>query len=357
VSYESILQERTPDEFRGRVFAAFEFVTNAAFLCGALFAGWLGSRLGIRLSYVFSGVVFLCAALICRAILPGSSARGLRAFVVGFDRTQTEPAQAGVAEGNMAEADVDEEETDAELLSENEDDLPAAESPAAPTTHVDPVVEAIIEALTDPAPQVRRRAAVELGQLRVTGAIPGLSRAFDDPDPLVREAVVRALASMPAAGVEPALVQALADRDEDVRSAAADHLVLRRSDAVVAALGAALDSPTLHDGALQVLMRIGPEWFGHDLSSLQPERRRGALEALAEMGGPAATDAVVHALTDPEPGIRVRAVELAGRLGDPAANAHLERAVDDPTPEVATAAREALAMLASMEQGTVLAPG
>src|SRR5205807_4477213 len=51
VSYESVLQERTPDEIRGRVFAAFEVVTNAAFLTGAFLAGWLGSHLGVRTSY------------------------------------------------------------------------------------------------------------------------------------------------------------------------------------------------------------------------------------------------------------------------------------------------------------------
>src|SRR5205085_9570949 len=65
VSYESVLQERTPDEFRGRVFAAFQFVTNVAFLSGAFLAGWVGTRFGIRLSYIFSGALFFCGAILC----------------------------------------------------------------------------------------------------------------------------------------------------------------------------------------------------------------------------------------------------------------------------------------------------
>src|SRR5439155_10406574 len=84
VSYESVLQERTPDQFRGRVFAAFEFVTNVGFLTGAFLAGWLGSHLGVRLSYVFSGTIFMAAALVARGTLwhgrPGAR------VLVGFER-------------------------------------------------------------------------------------------------------------------------------------------------------------------------------------------------------------------------------------------------------------------------------
>src|SRR5436305_4265633 len=61
VAYESVLQERTPDKYSGRVFAAFGVVTNAAFLTGAFLAGWLGS-ISVRASYVFSGAVFIAGA-------------------------------------------------------------------------------------------------------------------------------------------------------------------------------------------------------------------------------------------------------------------------------------------------------
>src|SRR6266513_766011 len=50
------------------VFAAFQFVTNIAFLSGAFLAGWLGTHYGIRLSYVFSGVLFLFGGILCRMV-------------------------------------------------------------------------------------------------------------------------------------------------------------------------------------------------------------------------------------------------------------------------------------------------
>src|SRR5437588_668467 len=91
VSYESVLQERTPDEFRGRVFAAFQFVTNVAFLSGAFLAGWLGTHYGIRLSYIFSGALFFYGAILCRVLLGGGRAR--KAVLVGFG-AEAEPAPA-----------------------------------------------------------------------------------------------------------------------------------------------------------------------------------------------------------------------------------------------------------------------
>ena len=68
VAYESVLQERTPDKYRGRVFAAFGVVTNAAFLTGAFLAGWLGS-ISVRASYVFSGAVFIAGAAVAGILL------------------------------------------------------------------------------------------------------------------------------------------------------------------------------------------------------------------------------------------------------------------------------------------------
>ena len=83
VSYESLLQERTPHDFRGRVFAAFQFVTNIAFLSGAFLAGWLGTRFGIRMSYVFSGGLFLLGGILCRMVLVNP--RPGKVLLVGFE--------------------------------------------------------------------------------------------------------------------------------------------------------------------------------------------------------------------------------------------------------------------------------
>ncbi|HYH27169.1 MAG TPA: MFS transporter, partial [Actinomycetota bacterium] len=42
IAYDSLLQERTPDRFRGRVMAASEAVFQAAFLAGVSLSGWFG---------------------------------------------------------------------------------------------------------------------------------------------------------------------------------------------------------------------------------------------------------------------------------------------------------------------------
>jgi MFS family permease len=69
VCYESLLQERTPDEVRGRVLSASEAVLDAAFLGGVGLAAWLGSELGPRGAITAAGTVFLLAALLSRVLL------------------------------------------------------------------------------------------------------------------------------------------------------------------------------------------------------------------------------------------------------------------------------------------------
>jgi MFS family permease len=69
VSYESLLQERTPDEFRGRVMAASEAVLDGTFLAGVSAAGWLGTSFGIRGAYAISGGAFLLTAVVSQLLL------------------------------------------------------------------------------------------------------------------------------------------------------------------------------------------------------------------------------------------------------------------------------------------------
>jgi DHA3 family macrolide efflux protein-like MFS transporter len=69
VSYESLLQERTPDAFRGRVMAASEAVLDGTFLAGVSAAGWLGTSLGIRGAYAISGGAFLLTAVVSQILL------------------------------------------------------------------------------------------------------------------------------------------------------------------------------------------------------------------------------------------------------------------------------------------------
>jgi predicted MFS family arabinose efflux permease len=70
VSYESLLQERTPDGLRGRVFAASEAVLDGAYLAGAFAAGFLGAWLEAPGAFVVSGTLLLAAALLARLTIP-----------------------------------------------------------------------------------------------------------------------------------------------------------------------------------------------------------------------------------------------------------------------------------------------
>ena len=76
VFYESLLQERVPDAIRGRVLAALEAVLDGAFLVGALAGGLIGQRLGVRVAFAGSGILFLGAAMLAR-LAPRRSAAGV----------------------------------------------------------------------------------------------------------------------------------------------------------------------------------------------------------------------------------------------------------------------------------------
>lgn len=96
VSYESLLQEHTPDAFRGRVLAASEAVLHSAFLFGALLAGTVSGVIGVRGVYAASGVLFLAAAGTCYALLvqrpfPG---RLLEPRAIGFSLRYFERVEA-----------------------------------------------------------------------------------------------------------------------------------------------------------------------------------------------------------------------------------------------------------------------
>jgi MFS family permease len=74
VSYESLLQERTPDEYRGRVFAATEAVLDAAYLGGAAAAAVLASLLPVSAAFAVSAAILFLAAVLARVLLPGPRA-------------------------------------------------------------------------------------------------------------------------------------------------------------------------------------------------------------------------------------------------------------------------------------------
>ncbi|MBI3648515.1 MAG: MFS transporter [Actinobacteria bacterium] len=70
VSYESLLQERTPDALRGRVFAATEATLDVAYLLGAAAAAFLGRVMDVPSVLALSGLLLVVGALASRMLLP-----------------------------------------------------------------------------------------------------------------------------------------------------------------------------------------------------------------------------------------------------------------------------------------------
>ena len=63
VAYESLLQQRTPDRLRGRVFGAAEAVLDVTYLVGAVAAGAIGASLGSRTGMAVAGGAVLAAGV------------------------------------------------------------------------------------------------------------------------------------------------------------------------------------------------------------------------------------------------------------------------------------------------------
>jgi MFS family permease len=70
VSLDSLLQERTPDEVRGRVFSALDAVVYGSYLLGALLVAEVGSRLPVSTAFVAIGVGFLAVGLLALRLIP-----------------------------------------------------------------------------------------------------------------------------------------------------------------------------------------------------------------------------------------------------------------------------------------------
>ncbi len=238
-------------------------------------------------------------------------------------------------------------------------------------------VEAAIQSLQDPVARVRRAAAGSLARLRDPSAAGALGKALTDPDPGVRVGLVRALGVIDDESVLGFLVSALSDPDAGVREVASEVLTQWSSPAVAKRLAGVLAVPGLRDQVSDVLYRIGPSSVellidvlvqanpavvqtvgellqgiaGMDelidrMSSVDPERRLRAAEAVGAVGGPDAADALMRSLADPDERIRTRCVELLARIGDPRAVSAIEStALHDPVQSVVATAQQALAHL------------
>jgi HEAT repeat protein len=242
---------------------------------------------------------------------------------------------------------------------------------------------AVVAALSDPDPLVRRTAAAAMTTLRTPAGVGALSRSLSDPQADVRVEAVRALGMIDDDGVPPVLIAALKDPELRVREMAAEALTRWHSPAVARQLAVALSAPDLRRPAGDVLVRMshtaveplvevatgddveaaaaagvlleriaGVPAFAANLSSVDPEDRLRAVQVLGAMGGSAAAEALLGTLSDPDVRIRARSAALLGAMGELRAVKPLRRMfLSDPVSDVAAAAESALRMLGTVPQG------
>ena len=243
---------------------------------------------------------------------------------------------------------------------------------------------AVVAALSDPDPVVRRTAAAAMTTLRTPAAVGALTRSLADPQVDVRVEAVRALGMIDDDGVPPVLIGTLKDPELRVREMAAEALTRWHSPAVSRQLAGSLGLPDLRRPAGDVLAKMGQaaveplvevaagddveaaaaagalleriagaHAFAARLSSVDPKARLRAVRVLGAMGGSVAADALLGALSDPDVRIRARAATLLGGMGELRAVKPLRRMfLSDPVSEVAAAAESALRILGSVPQAS-----
>ncbi len=199
----------------------------------------------------------------------------------------------------------------------------------------------LLPALRDFWHEVRGSAAIGLGLVGGTEAIPALAMAMGDPAAAVRVAATAAIGQIAGQiggqsnGLAlDVLLAGLAAFYADVRAAAAQ------------ALGALGATPPM---AATVVARLAGR-----LDDPSECVRQSAAAALGTMGEPA-TDLLVSTLAAPREGVRVLAAQALGCGGDVRAVAPLAGALRDPSPAVRTAAARALGLLRAGTAAAILA--
>ncbi len=189
---------------------------------------------------------------------------------------------------------------------------------------------ALAALLKDPSPAVRAHAVKSLGEIgpKAKPAVPALAELISDKDDAVRRHAVEALRSIrpgPAVGI-PLFIKIMEDPDPTVRMRAL-HALGQAGKEAVPFLTEALKDEKAAYWACIALNRIGPEAedavpaLSKLLQDKNPQIRREALLALAEIGKPAAPaiPQIVQAIADNID--RTTAIYALGRIGITSADA------------------------------------
>jgi HEAT repeat protein len=196
-----------------------------------------------------------------------------------------------------------------------------------------------------------RRVAIEaLARLRgplVTGALA--DTLISDPAAEVRVRAADALAGRTEARAREALSAAIADPSIDVAVAAIRGLSNAREAAVQKALFARLGaaSPRLNEAVVEALARIHEKDIVPFLDRMmgvdRPEAIVAGIRVLTRTTAPASLPLLGQLLRSPHASIRTASIDAIARLPGPEADAAIEEAVTDPSEVVRSAALRAIA--------------
>jgi HEAT repeat protein len=212
----------------------------------------------------------------------------------------------------------------------------------------------VLKVLKDRDPSQRQTAAQALGKIGRKEALPALIEALGDPHPGVRRQAAWAIGMIADESefARRSLISLLFDPDADVREAASLALG-RTGDAStglqtlkerLAAQGASIDTKRLAAAALGGMAApASTALVAPLLQDESPIVRRWAVAALADIvDGEAAAPLSRLLREDPDPGVRIEAAFRLGKIGDVTAREALTKALQDPDEHVRLLAKSGL---------------
>ena len=223
-------------------------------------------------------------------------------------------------------------------------------APADPKT-----IEALIGALSDSDPDVRKMVVATLGRMRDPRIVAALLPMLKDGNADVREQAVFALARTGDARAAAAVATLIDDASPDVREQAVHALGQSRNRDAVPALSKALkdSSADVREQAAFALGQI------HDVSAVDPllealkdsspDVREKSAFALGQLRDRRAVDGLMSALTDSSADVREQAAFALGQLRDPRALAALTAALRDAVADVREQAAFAIGQLSGQQ--------
>ncbi len=188
-------------------------------------------------------------------------------------------------------------------------------------------LQPLIQAMNDEHKYVRSHAAGALGELGDVRAVTPLIKALSHEDPLTRSAVAASLGELGDSRAVDPLIQSLSDEWSAVRSSAASALGL-------------MDDARAVEPLIKALADKGI--MGYVV-------RKSAASSLGQLGDARAVEPLIQALNDEESSVRWNAAKALGELGDSSAIDPLIEALDDADKDVVFWASYSLAKLGKTE--------